>query len=94
MQLAYGTLGRFCKIAYFNLRMLVIRHEHQCFYNSAIAGRSVRGLFLGAFHSRNPGNRSLVDLKHRDMLKDTLVIWSGEFGRTPMQENRGGQKMT
>ena len=23
------------------------------------------------------------DLKQRDMLKDTLVIWSGEFGRTP-----------
>lgn len=27
------------------------------------------------------------------MLEDTLVVWSGEFGRTPMQENRGGVKM-
>lgn len=35
----------------------------------------------------------LSDLKQRGMLKDTLVIWSGEFGRTPMQENRGGTKM-
>lgn len=35
----------------------------------------------------------LADLKQRDMLKDTLVIWGGEFGRTPMQENRGGKKM-
>src|SRR4029079_5854838 len=26
----------------------------------------------------------LKDLKQRDMLKDTLVIWGGEFGRTPM----------
>ncbi len=25
----------------------------------------------------------LTDLKQRDMLKDTLVIWGGEFGRTP-----------
>ena len=25
----------------------------------------------------------LGDLKQRDMLKDTLVIWGGEFGRTP-----------
>ena len=25
----------------------------------------------------------LQDLKERDMLKDTLVIWGGEFGRTP-----------
>ena len=35
----------------------------------------------------------LSDLKQRDMLKDTLVIWSGEFGRTPMRENRGGAEM-
>ncbi len=26
----------------------------------------------------------ITDLKQRDMLKDTLVIWGGEFGRTPM----------
>jgi hypothetical protein len=26
----------------------------------------------------------IQDLKQRDMLKDTLVIWGGEFGRTPM----------
>lgn len=25
----------------------------------------------------------LTDLKQRDMLKDTLVVWGGEFGRTP-----------
>ena len=35
----------------------------------------------------------LADLKQRGMLDDTLVVWSGEFGRTPMQENRGGVKM-
>ena len=28
------------------------------------------------------------DLKERGLLKDTLVIWGGEFGRTPMGENR------
>ncbi|MEJ6570509.1 MAG: DUF1501 domain-containing protein [Akkermansiaceae bacterium] len=32
----------------------------------------------------------LADLKQRGLLDDTLVIWGGEFGRTPMQENRGG----
>lgn len=31
----------------------------------------------------------LKDLKARDMLKDTLVIWSGEFGRTPMAQGNG-----
>ena len=30
------------------------------------------------------------DLKQRDMLKDTLVIWTGEFGRTPDNNKRGG----
>ena len=29
------------------------------------------------------------DLKQRDMLKDTLVIWGGEFGRTPMAQGQG-----
>ena len=31
----------------------------------------------------------LTDLKQRDMLKDTLVIWGGEFGRTPMSQGNG-----
>lgn len=35
----------------------------------------------------------LSDLKQRDMLKDTLVVWGGEFGRTSMRENRGGKEM-
>lgn len=35
----------------------------------------------------------LADLKERGMLEDTLVVWGGEFGRTPMRENRNGQQM-
>lgn len=31
----------------------------------------------------------LQDLKQRDMLKDTLVVWGGEFGRTPMAQGDG-----
>lgn len=31
----------------------------------------------------------LADLKQRDMLKDTLVIWAGEFGRTPHGNGNG-----
>lgn len=33
----------------------------------------------------------LKDLKRRDMLKDTLVIWAGEFGRTPYAQNGNGR---
>ncbi len=38
-----------------------------------------------------PMTALLRDLKQRGLLEDTLVIWGGEFGRTPMQENRGGK---
>lgn len=32
----------------------------------------------------------LTDLKRLGMLEDTLIVWTGEFGRTPMsQENKG-----
>jgi len=34
----------------------------------------------------------LVDLKRRGLLEDTLVVWGGEFGRTPMNEERNGSK--
>ena len=32
----------------------------------------------------------IKDLKRRGLLDETLVIWGGEFGRTPMNEGRGG----
>jgi hypothetical protein len=31
----------------------------------------------------------LTDLKRRGMLEDTLVVWGGEFGRTPMAQGDG-----
>ena len=34
----------------------------------------------------------LTDLKQRGMLDDTLVLWGGEFGRTPTVELGGGGK--
>jgi hypothetical protein len=33
----------------------------------------------------------LADLKSRGMLKDTLVVWGGEFGRTPFNELTTGR---
>jgi hypothetical protein len=35
----------------------------------------------------------LTDLKQRGLLESTLVIWGGEFGRTPMNEARNGSKL-
>jgi hypothetical protein len=34
----------------------------------------------------------ILDLKQRGLLEETLVVWGGEFGRTPMAENREGKK--
>jgi hypothetical protein len=34
----------------------------------------------------------ILDLKQRGLLDETLVVWGGEFGRTPMQENREGKQ--
>ena len=47
-------------------------------------------------HAAAPRRRStrpcaalVKDLKQRGMLDDTLVIWGGEFGRTPMGQGTG-----
>ena len=45
-------------------------------------------------HARNsdkPIAALLKDLKQRGMLEDTLVIWGGEFGRTPTSEGAKGR---
>lgn len=33
----------------------------------------------------------LADLKRRGLLDDTLVLWGGEFGRTPVAQNKNGR---
>ena len=38
-----------------------------------------------------PSAALLTDLKQRGLLQDTLVIWAGEFGRTPMAEGKDGR---
>jgi len=34
----------------------------------------------------------IKDLKRRGLLDSTLVVWGGEFGRTPMNEGRNGSR--
>jgi hypothetical protein len=33
----------------------------------------------------------ITDLKQRGMLQDTLIVWAGEFGRTPMSQGGSGR---
>ncbi|MSR40391.1 MAG: DUF1501 domain-containing protein [Phycisphaerales bacterium] len=42
--------------------------------------------------SDRPSAALVLDLKRRGLLDETLVIWGGEFGRTPMVEYRNGKK--
>ena len=36
-----------------------------------------------------PSAALVKDLKQRGLLEDTLIIWGGEFGRTPMAQGSG-----
>ena len=38
-----------------------------------------------------PISALLADLKQRDLLKDTLLVWGGEFGRTPAAQRADGR---
>jgi hypothetical protein len=50
----------------------------------------IRTNIAGSSREVDRGAAALIkDLKQRDMLDDTLVIWAGEFGRTPMAQGDG-----
>jgi hypothetical protein len=52
-------------------------------------GENLQGDFERVCRDVDKAQAALVtDLKSRGLLDDTLVIWGGEFGRTPMGENR------
>ncbi len=51
---------------------------------------SVQSHSAGTAAEVDQGCAALIkDLQQRDMLKDTLIIWGGEFGRTPMAQGNG-----
>jgi uncharacterized protein (DUF1501 family) len=47
-------------------------------------GNLVKDITQNCQDTDQPSAALVQDLKQRGMLKDTLVIWGGEFGRTPM----------
>jgi len=40
-------------------------------------------------HCDQPSAALIKDLKQRGLLADTLIVWGGEFGRTPMFQGKG-----
>ena len=51
-----------------------------------------KGLPKQCHEADRPMAALVKDLKQRGLLDETLVIWGGEFGRTPMNEERDGSK--
>ena len=49
-------------------------------------------LKFNAGMSDQPVAALIKDLKKQGLLDETLVVWAGEFGRTPLGENRNGRK--
>lgn len=44
-----------------------------------------------AYNVDQPTAALITDLKQRGMLKDTIVLWATEFGRTPTREGKNGR---
>ena len=88
---AYGTL---CLMA----RRLVERGVRFVEIYSGSGSRWDAHSDLHTNHTQNcksadkPVAGLLADLKARGMLKDTLVVWGGEFGRTPFFQGTGDEK--
>jgi uncharacterized protein (DUF1501 family) len=88
-----ATMGRLCLLA----RRLVERDVRfvQIYHGAgnrwdAHAGIEKNHAELCASQDQ-PVAGLLADLKARGLLEDTLVIWGGEFGRTPMSEKGDGR---
>src|SRR5262245_17283177 len=50
------------------------------------------GLVSRCKETDQPITALIRDLKRRGLLDSTLIVWGGEFGRTPMNEERNGSK--
>jgi hypothetical protein len=58
------------------------------FHSGWDAHSNVKGNVAGNSKATDQASAALVrDLKQRSMLDETLVLWGGEFGRTPMVES-------
>ena len=81
--------GRQCLMAR-RLAEAGVRYIEICHSNWDQHGNHVKDVEANGQAIDKPIAALLQDLKDRDMLKDTLVVWGGEFGRTPLSESKKG----
>lgn len=89
-----GSFGKSCLLA----RRLAERGVRfiQLYHSGWDHHSNVEGGIKGQCKQTDQACAALIkDLKRRGMLDDTLVVWGGEFGRTPMVESSGalGRKL-
>jgi hypothetical protein len=99
---AYGTepgkvsFGNNCLLARRlverGVRFVQLYHQGWDHHGTSAANDIVHTLPRLCRETDQPAAALVGDLKRRGLLDSTLVIWGGEFGRTPMQENRGDPK--
>jgi hypothetical protein len=68
------------------VRCVVVNHTDWDQHSNLFAGHA-----KNAYAVDQPIAALLADLKQRGLLADTLVIWGGEFGRTPNTEGKNGR---
>ncbi len=74
------------------VRFVQLYHRGWDHHGETEANDLVHGLPVRCKETDQGAAALIKDLKQRGLLEDTLVVWGGEFGRTPMIEARGGVK--
>lgn len=90
-QKATETFGRQCllarRFAEAGVRFIQVSHSFKWDQHSDLKGGHSRN----ALEVDRPIAGLLADLKTRGLLEDTLVLWGGEFGRTPVAQGKDGR---
>lgn len=94
------TFGRQCllarRLAERGVRMIQVYHTQTSLRSSCQLwdqhGNLTRELPNNCAATDKPVAGLLKDLKSRGLLEDTLVVWGGEFGRTPTGEGGNGRE--
>lgn len=97
---ATATFGKQClmarRLVERGVRMVQVYHTQNVNRSSCQLwdqhGNLRNGLRENCAATDKPIAGLLKDLKARGLLKDTLVIWGGEFGRTPTAESSDGRE--
>jgi hypothetical protein len=85
-----STFGRQClmarRFAEAGVRFIEINHGGWDQHSNLVAKHT-----SNATEVDKPIAGLITDLKQRNMLKDTLIVWGGEFGRTPAAQSNDGR---